>query len=140
MPSTSDRARVTAPADDMTDQSAGDLRQFLVFEKRCELDQRDSVAGEGLASYLTIPAVAPVMKLFHSDSTSMKSRGPSPAPTRRERSRLSEAASNRPLPRGASTDLVRLDAAGLVEALYPVDRRADAHPKLDRRLMFRSAP
>ena len=27
-----------------------------------------------------------------------------------------------------AADLVRLDAAGVVEALYPVDRRADAHP------------
>src|SRR6202021_2001362 len=39
-----------------------------------------------------------------------------------------------------ATDLVRLDAAGLVEAPYPVDRRADAHPKLGRRLMPRQAP
>jgi DDE superfamily endonuclease len=27
-----------------------------------------------------------------------------------------------------ATDLVRLNAAGFVEALYPIDRRADAHP------------
>jgi hypothetical protein len=34
-----------------------------------------------------------------------------------------------------AVDLARLDAAGLVEALHPVDRRVDAYPKLGRRLM-----
>jgi len=38
-----------------------------------------------------------------------------------------------------AADLVRLDAAGLEEPLYPVGRRADAHPKLGRRLMPRQA-
>ena len=38
-----------------------------------------------------------------------------------------------------AADLVRLDAAGLLEAPHPVDRRADAHAKLRRRLMPRQA-
>src|SRR5690606_9294556 len=38
-----------------------------------------------------------------------------------------------------AADLAWRDAAGLVEALYPVDRRADAHPKLGRSLMPRQA-
>src|SRR5262249_28229893 len=38
-----------------------------------------------------------------------------------------------------AADLARLDAAGLEEALYPVDRRADAHPKLGRSLVPRQA-
>jgi len=45
----------------------------------------------------------------------------------------------RNLLRPIAADLVRLDAAGLVETPHPIDRRTDCHSKLGRCLMARQA-
>ena len=45
----------------------------------------------------------------------------------------------RDLLRPIAADLVRLDAAGLVETPHPVDRRTDRYAKLGRCLMARQA-
>ena len=49
------------------------------------------------------------------------------------------AALPRDLLRPIAADLVRLDAAGLVETPHPVDRRTDRYAKLGRCLMARQA-
>ena len=45
----------------------------------------------------------------------------------------------RNLLRPIAADLVRLDAAGLLETPHPIDRRTDRYPKLGRCLMARQA-